>query len=99
MRSIVKKTVAAALAAVTLAVAVAGSATPAQAWYRHYGYGYGYGHGWGPVAAAGVFGLAAGAILATQAGAYPYAPGSCWVSQPVYDGWGHVVAWRRAYAC
>jgi len=90
MRNAVKKTLIATLAAATFAAAVAGSATPAEAWGNHWG--------WGPAATFGVFGLATGAIIASQAAPY-YGPNGCWVARPVHDAWGNVVGWRRYYVC
>jgi hypothetical protein len=95
------KTIAAsALALGTLASVTLASTESAQA-----------GNYWGPAVAAGVFGLAAGAIIASQA--YPYgpyggyAPGyapvyagqGCWVGRPVYNRWGHFVGYRRVFVC
>ncbi len=64
MRSTVKKTIVASLAALTLGAAVIGAATPASAggWgWHHYHHGF-----WGPGVAFGVLGLAAGAVAAAQ---------------------------------
>ena len=91
------KTIAAsALALGTLASVTVASTESAQA-----------GNYWGPAAAAGVFGLAAGAIIASPA--YPYGPyggyapayagDGCWVGRPVYNRWGHFVGYRRVFVC
>ncbi|HEY8066050.1 MAG TPA: hypothetical protein VIF40_15185 [Methylosinus sp.] len=76
-----------------------------------YGGGYGWrgghrGYGWGAPVAAGVLGaLAVGAIAGAAAqphygygGGYGY--GGCYpANQPVVDGWGNVVAYRRVQVC
>jgi uncharacterized membrane protein HdeD (DUF308 family) len=65
MSASLKKTIAAALAALTLGLSVA-SPTPASAHYWR--------HGWGPGIAFGVLGLAAGAIVASQYECTRYRP-------------------------
>ncbi len=103
-----KKIFTTGLIAATLGATLLAS-TPASAWYR---YGYG-GWGWGgPAIAAGVLGgLAVGAVAAGAAGAYPgyygypayaapYPARSCRTRVPLYDGWGNVVGYQRAFvAC
>jgi hypothetical protein len=94
MRTAVKKTLAASLAAVTLGLAVVGSATPASAHYwPHGGYGYHHGHGfWGPGVALGVFGLAAGAVAVSQ---YD----DCVRYRPAYDSYGNYVGREAVNIC
>jgi hypothetical protein len=90
MRTAVKKTLAAALAAVTLSLAVAGP-TPASAHtWVHGGY-HGHGGFWGPGVALGVFGLAAGAIAASQYDCVRYTP--------VYDAYGNYIGQRPVNVC
>ena len=88
MNASLKKTVAGTVAALTLAFAVF-AAAPASA-----GPGWGWGHhyGWGPFAAAGVIGLAAGAAIASQ----NYA---CTHYVPVYDRWGNYIGNRLVNGC
>ena len=101
MRIPMFKTMACALAAVALT-----AATPAFAdGYRHHG-GW-----WGPAAAFGIAGLAAGALLAQPAypaySAYPayYAPppppdyDGCWQRRPIYDRWGRYLGRQTVDVC
>jgi hypothetical protein len=83
-----KKTVAGTTAALTLAFAVL-AAAPASA-----GPGWGYHHpyGWGPYAAVGVLGLAAGAAIAAN----NY---DCTRYQPIYDRWGNYIGRRPVNVC
>jgi hypothetical protein len=87
MRAAITKTVAAALAAVALSLAVAGP-TPAAAHTWVHG---GHGGFWGPGVALGVFGLAAGAIAASQYDCVRYAP--------VYDAYGNYIGHRPVNVC
>jgi len=90
-----KKTLAtSALALGALATATLTTTAPAEAYYYHGG-GWGYGGGWGPGIALGVAGLAAGAIIASQANPGP----TCWVRRPVYNAWGHFVGYHNFYVC
>lgn len=92
----IRKTVTATVAALTLAGTLAASTGSAEARWRR-----------GPAIAAGVLGLAvAGAAAAAAADAYgrpAYAPvygyGCGTVRQPVYDVYGLQVGWRRVPAC
>jgi hypothetical protein len=86
MAAIVRKTLAATLAAVTLSLAVAGP-TPASA----HPWQHGGGHGWGPGLALGVIGLAAGAIAASQYDCVRYTP--------VYDAYGNYIGRRPVNVC
>ncbi|HEX3888936.1 MAG TPA: hypothetical protein VHW05_15690 [Phenylobacterium sp.] len=109
-----KKTLTAALAALTLGGAItATAATGAEA--RPYGHGGGhyYGHGYrggGGAVAAGIAGLAIGAAIAGPhyyggyygPGPYAYGPGyygTCYTTRWVWDGYGRRVPVREAYAC
>ena len=76
--------------------------------YGRPGWGYGgYGHhgyGWGAPVAAGVLSaLAVGAVAAAASQPYygnGYGYGGCYpANQPVVDGWGNVVAYRRVQVC
>ena len=87
MNASLKKTVAGAMAALTLAFAVF-AAAPASAhpmWWGHH-------YGWGPCAAVGVLGLAAGAAIASNA----Y---DCTRYQPIYDRWGNYIGSRPVNVC
>jgi len=98
MSPFIKTIAASALALGTLASVTVASTESAQA---H--------HFWGPGVAFGVMGLAAGAIIASQAypygpyGGYGYAPAyaddGCWVARPAYNRWGHFIGYRRAFVC
>jgi len=92
MNASLKKTVAGAMAALTLSFAVF-AAAPASAgpWWPHH---HGYWGGWGPVAAAGVIGLAAGAAIASDN--YNY---DCVRYRPVYDRWGNYIGDRPVNVC
>jgi hypothetical protein len=89
MNASMKKTVAGTMAAMTLAFAVF-AAAPASAgpmwWGNHQHFG------WGPFAAAGVIGLAAGAAIASN----NY---DCTRYQPVYDRWGNYIGNRPVNVC
>jgi hypothetical protein len=88
MNASLKKSVAGTMAALTLAFAVF-AAAPASAhpmWWGHHGYG------WGPWAAAGVIGLAAGAAIASNS----Y---DCTRYQPMYDRWGNYIGDRPVNVC
>ncbi len=100
--TILSKTAAAGVAALTLAGALA--ITPAEAGWR--------GHrGGAPVAAGIIGGLALGALAAGSANAYyaprayyapapAYAYGGCRIErQPAYNRWGHFAGWRRVRVC
>ncbi len=101
MTSFKKTFVTSALALGALATATLTTVAPAEAYYYgHPGWGggcggWGCGGGWGPGIALGVAGLAAGAIIASQA---QPAPG-CWVRRPVYNVWGHFAGYRSFYVC
>ena len=96
MSPFTKTLAASALALGTLASVTVASTEAAEAHYF-----------WGPGVAFGVVGLAAGAIIASQA--YPYGPyggyapayagDGCWVGRPVYNRWGHFVGYRRVFVC
>jgi hypothetical protein len=101
--SIVRKTLVAGLAGLTLAAGVAGSAAPAAAWYNG---------GWGAPVAAGVLGgLAAGAIIGSATHPYGYGPGyygyapepvynPCYRERrPVYDANGYFAGYRVVRVC
>jgi hypothetical protein len=92
MRANLKKTIAASLAALTLGLAVVGSTTPASAHYFPHGGYYHGGHGyWGPGLALGVFGLAAGAIVASQYDCVRY--------RPIYDAYGNFIGRQPVNVC
>ena len=104
--TLVKKSLTAGLAAVTLAGSLAASSAPAAAW-GHRGWG-------GPFAAGVIGGLATGAIIGSVARpaygygygypAYGYGPepvyDPCYVTRrPVYDGYGDFAGYRRVRVC
>lgn len=101
--SLLKKSVTAGLAVLTLMGGVATTATPASAWYRG---------GWGAPVAAGVLGgLAAGAIIGSAVRpaygygygyGYParaYGPPCARVRRPVYDAYGSFAGYRLTRVC
>ena len=94
MNATYKKTLTAALAALTLGATVLSTATPASA------------RNGGAIAAGIIGGLALGALAAGAAHAAPgyYAPsrvyGGCWMERrPVFNRWGDVVGYRRTRVC
>jgi hypothetical protein len=102
-----KKTVLAGLAALTLGAGLSASATSAQAqvfYGPYYGPRYGYYHRHyhgGAIAAGIVGGLALGAIAAAAAQPAYVAPvyGDCWVERRrVVNAWGGVAV-RRVRVC
>ncbi len=111
--TIVRKTLTAAVTAITLFGAVAATTSEASAGWRggHHRGGHG---GWGAPVAAGVIGaLALGAFAAAAAprhhqtyapqGYYPvagYDPAPCYIeNQPAYDAWGQFVGYQRVRVC
>ena len=92
MRAISKLTVAGAVAALSLTAIVAATPAAADPWH-HYHHGY-----WGPAVAAGVIGLAAGAIIASQQPVYVVNDG-CVRWRPVYDRYGRYLGDRRVNVC
>jgi hypothetical protein len=88
--SVNRKLIAASLAALTLSLSLM-SANPASAHYlSHPGY-HGYHGGWGPGLAVGIFGLAAGAVVASQVDCVRY--------RPVYDENGNYVGRQAVNIC
>ncbi|GJE25527.1 hypothetical protein [Methylobacterium organophilum] len=89
----IRKTVTAGLAALTLVAALGASVNSAQAGWR------------GAAVTAGILGLALGAAAAASARpAYPepvydYGYGCGYVYEPVYDVYGEQVGWRRVLTC
>ena len=79
------------LVATTLGMGVATTSTPAAAWGYHHG---GWGWGLGGVAAA----LALAAAAASTPYYYGYA-GCYFTRQPVVDGYGNIVGYRRIRVC
>jgi len=89
MRVILRTSVVAALAALTIFVSMySASADP---WHRHWGGGYGYGAG--ALGAGLAIGLL-GAAIATDVAVH-----SCYVNQPVYDRYGRVIGYRTVNTC
>jgi hypothetical protein len=86
-----RKTIAVGLVATTLGMGVATTSTPAAAWGYHHG---GWGWGIGGVAA----GLALGAAGASTPYYYGYS-GCYFTRQPVVDGYGNIVGYRRIRVC
>ena len=97
--TVLKKSLAVGIAAVTLAGSVATTTTPAAAWYRG---GYG-----APLAAGVIGGLAAGAIIGSAVRpaygyGYPapvYGPRCYRVRRPVYDAYGNFAGYRLRPVC
>jgi hypothetical protein len=96
--STIRKTIAAGLAVATLSLGLAASTTPAAAWGGGWGgggWGGGWHHGWG----WGLGGVGVGLALGAAAAATPYY-GTCYFTrQPVVDGYGNVIAYRRIRVC
>lgn len=105
-----QKTLAGALAALTLGAGIIAASTPAEAQWRR---GYHRG-GWGaPVAAGVIGGLALGAIAAQAAPRYhypaygygyrpvypAYAYGCFRERRPAYDRWGNFAGYRLVRVC
>lgn len=108
--SMLRKTVTASLAALTVGATLCSASAPAAAWHRG---------GWGGPAAAGLLGgFAAGAILgsATRPHGYGYGYGygygpaysygpepvydSCYLARrPVFDAYGEFSGYRRVRVC
>lgn len=95
----IKKTMAGALAAITMAGSLVAFAPEASAQYRRYGGHYRHGGNGGAIAAGVVGGLALGALAGGAYGAYGpgYSPsysaygGDCYfTTQRVWDGYGWV---------
>ncbi len=88
MRVILRTSVVAALAALTIFVSMySASADP---WHRHWG-GGGYGAGaLGAGLAIGLIGAAIATDVAVQ---------SCYVDRLVYDRWGRVIGYRTVNTC
>lgn len=88
-----KKFLTAGLVASTVGASVLAASSSAQAghWHHHRHHG----HYWGGAAAAGVLGaLAVGAIAANS-----YGGGCYFTRQPVTDGWGNFLYYRRVRVC
>lgn len=91
----IRKTIASALAVLTVAGALTATAGSAEAAPRHRNWN-------GGAVAAGVVGaIALGAIAASAAQARPAQPAyECgWERQPVYNQWGEFAGWRRVQVC
>lgn len=110
MTTILRKSMAGALAALTIGATVAASVTPAAADWRGHRGGWGGGHhrGWGGPAAAGIIGGLALGALAANAGTRYYEPayaapvygGDCYQQdRPTYDRWGRFIGYRAATVC
>ncbi len=103
MRNSIKNTVAASLAALVLGLGVVATSAPASAqplwWGHHHHHGF-----WGPAAGLGLFGLATGAIIASQYHhSYydqPYSgDDGCIQYRPVYNGWHQYIGTRAVNVC
>ncbi|THD42600.1 MAG: hypothetical protein E7774_14685 [Bradyrhizobium sp.] len=84
-----KKAVAGTMAALIVAFAAVAPASAGP--WPHPWHPWHY-HGWGPYAAAGVIGFAAGAAIASEdAGCIRY--------RPMYDNWGNYIGQRAINVC
>jgi hypothetical protein len=97
--SVLKKTLIAGLAALTLTAGVVTASAPAAAWYRGYGWG-------APVAAGVIGGLAAGAIIGSASRPYgyygypAYDEGGCYfVRRRTFDAYGNFIGYHRTRVC
>lgn len=84
MRVIIRTSIVAALAALTIFVSAYNA--DANPWHRNGGWGPGLGAG----LAIGLLGAAIAANVASQ---------QCYVDQPVYDRWGRMVGYRTVNTC
>jgi hypothetical protein len=94
MNTISKKTIAASVGALAIAASFAVTATPAAAGW--------HGHGYGGGLAVGLLGAAivGGAIAASQPSYAAPIYGGCELRrQPVYNGFGDVIGFRRVRVC
>jgi hypothetical protein len=87
MRTSLKNTIVASLAALTLGLAVVGSTPAAAKPWNHYHGGF-----WGPGIALGVIGLAGAA-------AYAASEDDCIRHRPIYDHWGNYMGERSFNVC
>jgi hypothetical protein len=92
MRTSLKSTIAASLAALAVGLTIVGP-TPASAHDWHGGYHGHHGGYWGPGLALGVFGLAAGAIAASAA------EDDCVRYRPTYDRYGNFMGRQPVNVC
>jgi hypothetical protein len=91
MRTSLKNTTAASLAALAIGLAVVSPAS-AHSWHHSGFHGH---HGfYGPGLALGVFGLAAGAIAASAV-----SEDSCVEYRPIYDRWGNYIGQQPINVC
>ena len=98
-----KNTVTVSLAVLTLALGLAAGKADAKPMFAH-----GHGGFWGPAAAIGLIGgVVAGSALAAAQPVYPAgygvyaepAPTCYFARQPVVDGWGNLISYRRVRVC
>ena len=89
-----RKTLTAALSALALGATLVATATPAEAKYGRNGAFFGG-------LAAGIVGtMALGAIASSPSYAAPVYGGGCYITrQPITNGWGEVVGFRRVRVC
>jgi hypothetical protein len=92
MRSSLKNTLAASLAALTIGLTLVNPA-PASAHNWHPGGFHGHHGFWGPGLALGVFGLAASAV------AYSSYEDNCIEYRPTYDRWGNYMGRQPVNVC
>jgi hypothetical protein len=91
MRTSLKNTIAASLAALTLGLAIVGAPPASAKPWPHPG-GYGHRGFFGPGLALGLFGLAAaGAIAASEDNCVEY--------RPTYDRWGNYMGRQPINVC
>jgi hypothetical protein len=103
MRATLRKTIVGSLAALAIGVSAIGSVGSASAapYYPHGGYHGGWHRGgwWGPAVGFGIAGLAAGAIVASQAPYGYYGYGGCTAYRPVFDAYGNYLGRRLVNVC
>ena len=108
MTMLLRKTLTASLAALTLFAGIAATTSPASAYFRphHGGYGHGFGHGhyyggrgyygyrggWGP-------GWGWGPAILGGLAFGAFAGAACNQLQPVYDPYGNYVGRRWVWVC
>ena len=89
-----KKTLVAAVGALTLGAGIAATSSPAAAWGIHHHHH----RGWGPGLGIGL-GLAVGGALAASSYRGPAYYDCYFERRPVYNRFGHLVGYKRIRVC